>query len=60
VTQRGNRRQEILFEKDDYLAYLELTAEWCGQRGVGIWAYCLMSLRMNCVGNCGNSSLSPQ
>jgi len=42
VTQRGNRRQETFFEKDDYHAYLELMAEWCGQCGVEIWAYCLM------------------
>ena len=60
VTQRGNRRQETFFEKDDYHAYRELMAEWCGQCGVEIWTYRLMSLRMNCVGNCGNSSLSPQ
>ena len=42
VTQRGNRRQETFFEKDDYHAYLELMAEWCGECGVEIWAYCLM------------------
>ena len=42
VTQRGNRRQETFFEKDDYHAYLELTAEWCGQCGVETRAYCLM------------------
>ena len=42
MTQRGNRRQETFFEKDDYHAYLELMAEWCGQCGVEIWAYCLM------------------
>jgi putative transposase len=42
VTQRGNRRQETFFEKDDYHAYRELMAEWCGECGVEIWAYCLM------------------
>ncbi len=42
VTQRGNRRQETFFEKDDYRTYLELMAHWCGECGVEIWAYCLM------------------
>ena len=42
VTQRGNRRQQTFFCDDDYSAYLELMAEWCTERGVAIWAYCLM------------------
>ena len=42
VTQRGNRRQRTFFRKDDYLAYVELMAEWCGRCGVGVWGYCLM------------------
>ena len=42
VTQRGNRRQDTFFGADDYAAYREIMAEWCGRRGVDIWAYCLM------------------
>ena len=42
VTQRGNRRQQTFFNDGDYAAYLELMAQWCGQRGVEIWSYCLM------------------
>jgi putative transposase len=42
VTQRGNRRQETFFCDDDYRAYIELTAEWCGECNVAVWAYCLM------------------
>ena len=42
VTQRGNRRQQTFFCDDDYQAYLELMAEWCGKYQVQIWAYCLM------------------
>jgi len=42
VTQRGNRRQQTFFCDDDYQAYLDLVAEWCGQRRVAVWAYCLM------------------
>jgi len=42
ITQRGNRRQATFFCDDDYLAYIELLAEWCGKCGVTIWAWCLM------------------
>jgi putative transposase len=41
VTQRGNRRQETFLNDGDYAACLELMAEWCGEEGVEIWAYCL-------------------
>jgi putative transposase len=42
LTQRGNRRQKTFFCEDDYAAYVELMAEWCGECGVEVWAYCLM------------------
>ncbi len=42
ITQRGNRRQQTFFHDEDYAAYVELMAEWCGQRGVEVWAYCFM------------------
>ncbi len=42
VTQRGNRRQQTFFHDEDYAAYVELMAQWCGERGVEVWAYCLM------------------
>ena len=42
ITQRGNRRQRVFFNDDDYYTYLELMAEWCRKSGVEIWAYCLM------------------
>jgi len=42
ITQRGNRRQQVFFGDDDYLAYLEMLAEWCGKCKVDIWAWCLM------------------
>jgi putative transposase len=42
VTQRGNRRQQTFFGDEDYAAYVELMADWCKDRGVAIWAYCLM------------------
>jgi putative transposase len=42
ITQRGNRRQQTFFCDDDYLAYIELMAEWCRKYRVEIWAWCLM------------------
>jgi putative transposase len=42
ITQRRNRCQQTFFSEDDYKAYLELMAEWCGKYDVQIWAYCLM------------------
>jgi REP-associated tyrosine transposase len=42
VTQRGNRRQPIFFDKGDYALYRDLLAERCERSGVACWAYCLM------------------
>ncbi|MFP4040596.1 MAG: transposase [Desulfosudaceae bacterium] len=42
ISQRGNRRQQTFFSDEDYQAYIDLMAEWCGKQGVKIWAYCLM------------------
>lgn len=42
VTQRGNRRQQTFFGDNDYAAFLELMAHWCGVCKVDIGGYCLM------------------
>ena len=42
VTQRGNRRQEVFFRDEDYLAYLSLMRRRCDERAVEVWAWCLM------------------
>lgn len=42
ITQRGNRGENVFFEKADYEAYIEFLAEECADKGVSIWAYCLM------------------
>ncbi len=39
VTQRGNRRQATFFCDDDYQAYLDLMAEWCGEHNIEVRAY---------------------
>src|SRR5947207_9395233 len=42
VTQRGNRRQRVFFDDDDYRVYRALLAEGCRAAGVEVWAWCLM------------------
>jgi putative transposase len=42
VTQRGNRRQTVFFNDDDFRSYLRLLGEGCQAAEVAIWAYCLM------------------
>lgn len=42
VTQRGNRRLPTFFCEKDYKRYLQIMAEECAEKGVEIWAYCLM------------------
>ncbi len=49
VTQRGDRRQQTFFCAADYRTYLALMAEWCGHRGVEIWAYCLMPTHVHLI-----------
>ena len=36
VTQRGNRRQSVFFDDDDYRLYVELMAECCADAGVTV------------------------
>ncbi|QCI67846.1 transposase [Phreatobacter stygius] len=42
VTQRGNRRQRVFFEPDDYALYRDLLAQACRKADVAVWGYCLM------------------
>ncbi len=42
ITQRGNRREPVFFEDDDYRFYLDLLAENAAKAEAEIWAYCLM------------------
>jgi putative transposase len=42
VTQRGNRRQLVFFDDDDYRAYLALVRDSCQEAQTSILAYCLM------------------
>jgi len=42
VTQRGNRRETVFFDEDDYALYRDLLFEACAREGVEVWSYCLM------------------
>lgn len=42
VTQRGNRRQRVFFDDEDYALYLDLITHAADKAGSDIWAYCLM------------------
>jgi putative transposase len=42
VTQRGNRRTQIFFERDDEEIYRTLLASQARKERLAIWAYCLM------------------
>lgn len=55
ITQRGNRRQQTFFSKEDYTAYIELMAEWCVRHAVDIWAYCLMPNHIHLIAVPSNS-----
>ena len=43
VTQRGNRRQPVFFEDDDYRLYLQLINEFAGKAKTDIIAYRCLS-----------------
>ena len=42
VTQRGNRREPVFFDADDYRLYRRLVAAAARRAGIAVWAYCLM------------------
>jgi hypothetical protein len=42
VTQRGNRREPVFFEADDYRLYRQLVAAAARGAGTVVWAYCPM------------------
>jgi hypothetical protein len=42
VTQRGNRREPVFFEADDYRLYRQPVAAVAQHAGTAVWAYCLL------------------
>ena len=53
VTQRGNYRQPVFEEDNDYVQYLEWLKDYGKKYSLKIWAYCLMSNHVHfvCVPN---------
>ena len=43
VVQRGNNRQAVFFDENDYRAYLEWLSEAAGEHGCSIHAYVLIT-----------------
>ena len=43
ITRRGNNRQEVFLCDEDRRFYLKTLLERCGQHGVRLLGYCLMS-----------------
>ena len=42
IIQRGNRRQQVFFDDQDYRVYAKILAGRLEMHGVDLWAYCLM------------------
>ena len=49
VTQRGNQRREVFFERGDGLAYLRLLGQYTRQFCIEVVAYCLMPNHVHLV-----------
>ena len=56
ITQRGNYRQTVFAEGEDYAQYLEWLNQYARQYGLEIWAYCLMPNHVHIVGVPGTDS----
>ena len=49
ITQRGNRRQSVFFNDEDYIFYKKTIAAALSQAQVALWAYCLMPSHVHLV-----------
>lgn len=49
ITQRGNYRQQVFFNDDDYRLYLDLLAEFAPKYRLSIQAFCLMPNHIHLV-----------
>lgn len=50
ITQRGNYRQTVFEDEEDYVLYLQLLEKYCKKYSLKIWAYCLMSNHVHIIG----------
>ena len=49
LTQRGNRREDVFFDDEDYQTYLEWLQYYCKEHQLEILAYCLMTNHIHLV-----------
>ena len=49
VTQRGNRRGQVFFTREDHQAYLKWLREYTSRYEVDVLAYCLMTNHLHLV-----------
>ena len=49
VTQRGNRRQPVFFQDEDYRTYLQLLRAQAQRWGLQVWAYGLMTNHVHLI-----------
>ena len=49
VTQRGNRREDVFYDVEDYQTYLEWLRYYSQKHGLEILAYCLMTNHIHLV-----------
>lgn len=49
ITQRGNRREDVFFDEEDYQTYLEWLRYYSLEHGLEILAYCLMTNHIHLV-----------
>jgi putative transposase len=50
ITQRGNYRQAVFVEANDYAHYLHWLTQFAPKCGLEIWAYCLMPNHIHLIG----------
>ena len=49
ITQRGNYRQPVFMDEEDFIQYLQWLKEYCLKYSLNIWAYCLMNNHVHFV-----------
>lgn len=49
IVQRGNRREDVFFRDADRSTYLDWLRGYCGEHGVEVLAYCLMTNHVHMV-----------
>jgi putative transposase len=50
LTQRGNRKQDVFFDKEDREFFLALLSRYSSLHKVEIWSYCLMANHYHLIG----------